>query len=569
MGESIKVKKLGKYILKEKLGEGSMGSVWLSYHTGLSIPVAIKLLNMDLAEEDPDFLNRFMQEGRLAGQLNHKNIVRIYDAGIEGKNAYIVMEFIEGCDTLELLESRGALPPDEVLALAISVTEALAEAHSLGIIHRDIKPDNILATNEGRIKLADLGLAKHVDDNFGSTIAGTALGTPYYIAPEQALDALKADQRSDIYSLGATLYHLLTGFLPFEGDNIMGVMLRHTNEPLVPPQEKKPGLPENFCSVICKMMEKKPNKRYQSCAELLDDLNKLKYGQEDLSTSEAELKRNLASGKSVKIRMKQPISGKYKKNKSKKARSAKHKANSTVPNRGLPVILAVISVALIVFGAVKMINSGEDKPDDISMDATSQTNQNSKGGQPDIQKEPTEIVDGIDLIKNIDDFFQKDPNGHFKVVNGILHVDDLNMRKPHELISRENHKQYNLEVEYRWLDNYSDSGIHFHKDGQQFYEVNMVSADNDRTGTVYGRHCSYFYDGRTRFIHKLTETNEKPVKEWNNIKFIVKDESITTILNGRLLHTITGKNINDGKLALTIWNRCKMEVRKFHFTEID
>ena len=524
---------------------------------------------MDLAEEDPDFLNRFMQEGRLAGQLNHKNIVRIYDAGIEGKNAYIVMEFIEGCDTLELLESRGALPPDEVLALAISVTEALAEAHSLGIIHRDIKPDNILATNEGRIKLADLGLAKHVDDNFGSTIAGTALGTPYYIAPEQALDALKADQRSDIYSLGATLYHLLTGFLPFEGDNIMGVMLRHTNEPLVPPQEKKPGLPENFCSVICKMMEKKPNKRYQSCAELLDDLNKLKYGQEDLSTSEAELKRNLASGKSVKIRMKQPISGKYKKNKSKKARSAKHKANSTVPNRGLPVILAVISVALIVFGAVKMINSGEDKPDDISMDATSQTNQNSKGGQPDIQKEPTEIVDGIDLIKNIDDFFQKDPNGNFKVVNGILHVDDLNMRKPHELISRENHKQYNLEVEYRWLDNYSDSGIHFHKDGQQFYEVNMVSADNDRTGTVYGRHCSYFYDGRTRFIHKLTETNEKPVKEWNNIKFIVKDESITTILNGRLLHTITGKNINDGKLALTIWNRCKMEVRKFHFTEID
>lgn len=569
MGESIKVKKLGKYILKEKLGEGSMGSVWLSYHTGLSIPVAIKLLNMDLAAEDPDFLNRFMQEGRLAGQLNHKNIVRIYDAGIEGKNAYIVMEFIEGCDTLELLESRGALPPDEVLALAISVTEALAEAHSLGIIHRDIKPDNILATNEGRIKLADLGLAKHVDDNFGSTIAGTALGTPYYIAPEQALDALKADQRSDIYSLGATLYHLLTGFLPFEGDNIMGVMLRHTNEPLVPPQEKKPGLPENFCSVICKMMEKKPNKRYQSCAELLDDLNKLKYGQEDLSTSEAELKRNLASGKSVKIRMKQPISGKYKKNKSKKARSAKHKANSTVPNRGLPVILAVIAVALIVFGAVKMINSSEDKPDDISMDAASQTNQNSKEIQPDIQKEPTEIVDGIDLIKNIDDFFQKDPNGNFKVVNGILHVDDLNMRKPHELISRENHKQYNLEVEYRWLDNYSDSGIHFHKDGQQFYEVNMVSADNDRTGTVYGRHCSYFYDGRTRFIHKLTETNEKPVKEWNNIKFIVKDESITTILNGRLLHTITGKNINDGKLALTIWNRCKMEIRKFHFTEID
>ncbi len=264
MAESIKIRKIGKYILKEKLGEGSMGSVWLSYHTGLNIPVAVKLLNMDLAKEDPDFLNRFMQEGRLAGQLNHKNIVRIYDAGMEGNSAFIVMEFIEGCDTLELLEDRGVISPDEVLGLAISIAEALQEAHSLGIIHRDIKPDNILATSEGRIKLADLGLAKHVDDNLGGTLAGTALGTPYYIAPEQALDALQADERSDIYSFGATLYHLLSGYLPYEGDNIMSVMLRHTNEPLIPPQEKRPGLPESFCRVICKMMEKNPDDRYQT-----------------------------------------------------------------------------------------------------------------------------------------------------------------------------------------------------------------------------------------------------------------------------------------------------------------
>ena len=304
MSESIKIQKVGKYFLSEKLGGGTMGSVWLSQHPGLGMPVAVKLLNMELAAQDPDYLNRFMQEGRLAGQLMHKNIVRTYDAGMENNRAYIVMEYIEGCDALELLEARGALPPDEVLALGLAIGEALEEAHSMGIVHRDIKPDNILATNDGKIKLADLGLAKKVDDSFGSTMAGTALGTPYYMSPEQALDALKSDARSDIYSLGATLYHLLTGTLPYGGDNVMGVMLRHTNEPLDPPQNRKEGLPLEFCKVICKMMEKDPAKRYQSCTEMLEDFNKLKYGSDDLSVNEKQLTKQLASSKSGRIKMK-------------------------------------------------------------------------------------------------------------------------------------------------------------------------------------------------------------------------------------------------------------------------
>ena len=233
MAESIKVRKSGKYILQQKLGEGTMGSVWLSFHSGLGMPVAIKLLNMELAQKDPDYLNRFIKEGQFAGQLNHKNIVRLYDAGMEASCAYIVMEYIEGCDALELLNARGALPAEEVLSLAIAIGEALQEAHSLGIVHRDIKPDNILVTQDGRIKLADLGLAKKIDDSMGSTMAGVAMGTPHYMSPEQALNAMSADARSDIYSLGATLYHLLSGFLPFEGDNVMGVMLMHTNEPLI------------------------------------------------------------------------------------------------------------------------------------------------------------------------------------------------------------------------------------------------------------------------------------------------------------------------------------------------
>ena len=357
MGESIKIRKVGKYFLTKKLGAGTMGSVWLSSHAGLNIPVAVKLLNMDLAAEDQDYLNRFMQEGRLAGQLNHKNIVRIYDAGKEGNCAYLVMEYIEGCDTLELLESRGALPPDEVLALGIAVGQALEEAHSLGIVHRDIKPDNILATNEGKIKLADLGLAKQLDDSFGSTMAGTALGTPFYISPEQALDALKADGRSDIYSLGATLYHLLTGFLPYEGDNVMGVMLRHANEPLTPPQQKKSGLPQGFCDVICKMMEKNPDDRYQTCTEMLEDFNKLKYGSDDISVGEKQLSKHLASGKSCRIRVKIPASGKYSENKSENKSSKKRplgsgsrkkKNTKKKSNPALYVTLAAVALLLLL-----------------------------------------------------------------------------------------------------------------------------------------------------------------------------------------------------------------------------
>ena len=158
--DSIKVRKVGKYILQKELGKGSIGKVWLSFHSGLGIPVAVKTLKPHLIEEDPEFLERFIQEGRLAVTLHHKNIVRIFDAGKSGEIYYLVMELLEGKNVLEIIEAEGAFKPERVLEIACAVTDALIEAHEHGIIHRDIKPDNIIITEEGKIKLADLGLAK-------------------------------------------------------------------------------------------------------------------------------------------------------------------------------------------------------------------------------------------------------------------------------------------------------------------------------------------------------------------------------------------------------------------------
>ncbi|MCM8542487.1 MAG: protein kinase [Lentisphaeraceae bacterium] len=587
MAESIKVRKIGKYILKEKLGEGSMGTVWLSHHSGLNLPVAIKLLDMQLAEDDPDFLNRFMQEGRLAGQLNHKNIVRIYDAGMEGNAAFIAMEYIEGCDTLELLEARGALPPDEVLGLAIGISEALQEAHSLGIIHRDIKPDNILATTEGRIKLADLGLAKHIDDNLGGTMAGTALGTPYYIAPEQALDAIKADARSDIYSFGATLYHLLVGVVPFEGDNPMGVMLRHTNEPLVPPQVKKPGLPKSFCKVICKMMEKNPDDRYQTCQERHEDLIKLKYGHEDVANySETQLKGQLASGKSVRVKMKIPLSEKYaahdKGSLNKKTRSgSKNRRKNKAAKKGFSPnksILAVLIIAIILTIAILpyLLKKQSVEPVSVSLDNNEvKVNTSLQGGgnesevvevEPEIQESPI-----IDLFEDNGQKYFDTPPKYFTFKNNHLFIDDLGERVPSEIFTKEVFENYRLTAEYRYLKGKSDSGIHFHAKDNSFFEVQCSLTKTPKSGTLMAiGGYSFVQNGKRRQKQTFPlENAEVPMGEWSQLIIEAREDKVKVTMNGHLLYEVEGLSNTKGFISVTRWKICNMEYRKLTLEKLD
>ena len=192
----------------------------------------------------------------------------------------MVMEYVDGGNAQEMIDNRGCLTPAEVLEFGIVITDALIEAHAHNIIHRDIKPENIMVTKQGRIKLADLGLAKNTEDSYSSTMAGAAIGTPNYISPEQVRNSQEADLRCDIYSLGATLYHMLTGKVPFEGESNYTVMNKHCEEELIPPQEIQEGLPLPLCKAICKMMEKNPDDRFQNCEEINELLYKFKYSRE-------------------------------------------------------------------------------------------------------------------------------------------------------------------------------------------------------------------------------------------------------------------------------------------------
>ena len=266
---------IGKYPVTRRLGKGAMGEVWLGHHPELDIPVAVKVLSALLTEQDPGFVTRFLKEARTAARINHPNVVRVYDAGSDGDKHFIVMEFVDGGTARDrLAAAKGPLPTAEALRLVEQVAAALEAAAEFQIVHRDIKPENIMLDSKGTAKLADLGLAKQLGANDGRSMTGTgmAMGTPNYMAPEQARDAKSCDARADIYSLGATLYHLVTGGLPFEAVSSFEMMLKHLREPLPPPKVKNPGLPDSVCAIITKMMAKEPAQRYQTAAALRADL---------------------------------------------------------------------------------------------------------------------------------------------------------------------------------------------------------------------------------------------------------------------------------------------------------
>lgn len=271
----VTTRRIGRYTIVRSLGRGGMGEVFKAIDPATQRHVAIKVLDPD-AYSDPEALHRFDREARNATALDHPNIARIlaYEHD-EHKHPFIVMEYIEG-EPLDRFARGGVdLPFSQLVDFILQAARGLEYAYRQTIIHRDIKPSNLLVTNEFTLKIIDFGLAKSLWDKSLLTAVGVVVGTPRYIAPEQALGRT-VDHRSDIYSLGATFYELVTHQCPFEGDTPMQIMLQHVNRPLTPPYLVNPKVPGDISEIICRMMAKEPNDRYQDYESLIRDLEAAK-----------------------------------------------------------------------------------------------------------------------------------------------------------------------------------------------------------------------------------------------------------------------------------------------------
>ncbi len=268
------------YRVLGKLGAGAMATVFKAKQLSLDRLVAIKVLPRKFSQ-NAEFIARFYAEGRIAAQLNHPNIVQAYDVGQAGEFHYFVMEYVEGATVYDQIVRSKRFKESEAIDIIIQVAEALEHAHAKGLIHRDVKPKNIMMTPQGVAKLADMGLARAVSDKEAAeSEAGKAYGTPYYISPEQIRGEKNIGPSADIYSLGATLYHMVTGSVPFDGKSPSAVMHKHLKADLVPADHVNPKLSAGVGQVIDLMMSKSPQGRYQNCTDLLTDLRNIRRGEQ-------------------------------------------------------------------------------------------------------------------------------------------------------------------------------------------------------------------------------------------------------------------------------------------------
>jgi len=265
------------YNLMKKLGGGSMGAVYLAKQMSMDRLVAIKILSPQLARNEK-FVNRFMKEARAVARLNHINIISGIDVGESNGINYFAMEYVDGPTLISVLEKNGVMEEKRSLNFTLQISRALEHAHKHHMVHRDIKPDNIMIAKDGTAKLCDLGLARDVSQSPEASERGQSLGTPNYISPEQAKGVTDIDIRSDIYSLGATLYHMLTGEPPYQGSAAV-VMTKHISQPVPDPRNLNPAVSKSTLTILQNMMNKDRKKRYQVPGEATADLERCIKGE--------------------------------------------------------------------------------------------------------------------------------------------------------------------------------------------------------------------------------------------------------------------------------------------------
>jgi eukaryotic-like serine/threonine-protein kinase len=260
----------GRYELEELVGTGGMSSVFRAHDALLDRKVAVKILHQQYSG-DGEYVERFRREARSVAALSHPNIVTVIDRGEHEGRQFIVFEYVEGENLKRLIERRGPAPVATALELGMQIAQGLSFAHQQGLVHRDVKPQNVLLNGDGRAKVTDFGIARSLDVQHGMTQTGTVLGTSDYIAPEQA-QGQHVDEHTDVYSLGVVLYELLTSEVPFPGENFVAVAMRHINEPPPPIRDKRPDVPPRVEAAVQKAMAKRPEDRFPTMAAFSAEL---------------------------------------------------------------------------------------------------------------------------------------------------------------------------------------------------------------------------------------------------------------------------------------------------------
>lgn len=285
-----------RYEILEQIGSGGMSVVYKAKCHKLNRLVAIKVLKEEFCN-DGNFVSKFKMEAQSAAGLSHPNIVSVYDVIDEGKLHYIVMELIEGITLKSYIQKKGRLEVKETIGIAIQVAQGIAAAHEQHIIHRDIKPQNMIISKDGKVKVADFGIARAVS---AQTMTSSAMGSVHYISPEQARGGF-SDERSDIYSLGVTMYEMVTGRVPFEGDNTIAIALAHLEDAVVPPSVYNPEIPVSLERIILTCMEKKPERRYRSAQEVISDLRAALIRPSEAGSSLRDVEERALNGETVQI----------------------------------------------------------------------------------------------------------------------------------------------------------------------------------------------------------------------------------------------------------------------------
>ncbi len=265
-----------RYEVLEKIGEGGMAIVYKGKDKLLNRNVAVKILKEQFSS-DTEFVKKFKREATAAASLSNNHIVNIYDVGSDNDINYIIMEYVSGKTLKQVIKENGKLAPNRAVELSIQIVKALECAHKNNIIHRDIKPHNILVTDDGTAKVTDFGIAK-ASNSVTITNSNRIMGSAHYFSPEQAKGSF-VDFRTDIYSLGIVMYEMVTGRVPYDADSPVSVALKHIQEPVVPPKELDENIPDSLNKLILKAVEKEPIRRYQTMTAMLLDLNKIQNNQ--------------------------------------------------------------------------------------------------------------------------------------------------------------------------------------------------------------------------------------------------------------------------------------------------